>query len=89
MKQINEPAIFWLDGHYSGGITANSVCPLRTELTNILAAGQRHLILIDDARLLDGTNDYPTLEEVCQLANTHAPWLDFQVKDDIVRLIPR
>ena len=34
LKEINEPAIFWLDGHYSQGITAkgDKDCPIFEEL---------------------------------------------------------
>jgi hypothetical protein len=65
---INEGAIFWLDGHYSGGITAlgDQVCPIYNELDAIIANDQyNHLILIDDARLFrNGEQGYPGLEEV-------------------------
>ena len=37
LNDINEPAIFWLDGHYSNGITAmgNTECPIFEELDAI------------------------------------------------------
>src|SRR5829696_283483 len=38
IKTINEPCLFWLDGHYSGGITAKGtlITPIKNELTHIL-----------------------------------------------------
>lgn len=48
----NQPALFWLDGHWSGGVTAGEQeeCPLIEEL---LAIRHRRgdVIMIDDARL--------------------------------------
>ena len=40
MLMIEEPAIFWLDGHYSEGITARGEkeCPVFEELTAIFKA---------------------------------------------------
>jgi hypothetical protein len=37
IKDLNEPAIFWLDGHYSSGITAkgDKICPIFEELDSI------------------------------------------------------
>jgi hypothetical protein len=68
VPSINEGAIFWLDGHYSGGITAlgDQVCPIYNELDAIIAHDRYdHLILIDDARLfMNGEQGYPSLEEV-------------------------
>jgi hypothetical protein len=57
---IKEKTLFWLDGHYSGGITAKAEkeCPIYEELESILLHNSmRHVILIDDARLFDGTHD--------------------------------
>ena len=38
LKELNEPAIFWLDGHYSGGITAkgDKECPIFEEIDAIV-----------------------------------------------------
>ncbi|MBC7864694.1 MAG: hypothetical protein IAF38_17100, partial [Bacteroidia bacterium] len=61
MKKINEPAIFWLDGHYSGGNTAlgNTQCPIFGEIDAIFnEKGTDHILLIDDARDFNGTCDY-------------------------------
>jgi hypothetical protein len=69
LKTIIEPAIFWLDGHYSGGITSkgNLDTPIKKELESILNESiKNHVILIDDARLFNGTNDYPTYSEVTE-----------------------
>lgn len=59
--------LFWLDGHFSSGVTAHgeSITPIAKEL-DILASKKRtnDCILIDDVRLFDGTGGYPTLASV-------------------------
>ena len=58
--------IFWLDGHYSGDGTGKGrqTSPIIDELENIKKHKRKdHCILIDDARLFNGTDGYPTLEE--------------------------
>ena len=66
IPEIDKPALFWLDGHYSGGITAKGEkeCPVPEELKTILKSSLPHIILIDDARLFNGTHDYPTIEQI-------------------------
>jgi hypothetical protein len=68
MRSIHEGAIFWLDGHYSGGITAlgDDICPIFKELDAIINNDQyQHLILIDDARLfIGGEQGYPSVAEL-------------------------
>jgi hypothetical protein len=62
---------FWLDGHYSGGITHQGPtdCPVRDELQNIennLSRYAKVAVLIDDVRCFDPSNpeysDYPSLD---------------------------
>jgi hypothetical protein len=64
IKTINTPIIFWLDGHYSAGETskADLDTPIMEEIEHIAAhpCAKDHVLLIDDARCFDGTNDYPT-----------------------------
>ncbi|GAB4513295.1 MAG: hypothetical protein OHK0046_13990 [Anaerolineae bacterium] len=52
IPQVAEPAIFWLDSHWSGGETygENDECPLLDELQIINQSPVEHFILIDDAR---------------------------------------
>lgn len=60
LEEISEPAIFWLDGHYSGGITAKAdkECPIFEELDAIFKFNKfNHVLLIDDARCINGEND--------------------------------
>jgi hypothetical protein len=47
------PAIYWLDAHWSGGMTAGEEyeCPLLEEIRAIDSHGDDAFILIDDARL--------------------------------------
>ena len=73
---LDQPVLFWLDGHYSGGLTARSEqdTPVAREISNILAnIKQRFVILIDDARLFVGTNGYPTLEELEKQVKNQLP----------------
>lgn len=83
-----EPILYWLDGHWSGGVTARGSVdtPLLAELTTILARGNaRDAILIDDARLF-GTGDYPTLKKVAAMVQAKQPAWKVEARDDIVRV---
>lgn len=66
ISDISEPAIFWLDGHYSGADTArgDKISPIYEELKAIFKSNLAHCILIDDARLFDDTDDYPGLDDL-------------------------
>jgi hypothetical protein len=86
---INEPCLFWLDGHYSGGITAKGALetPIKNELTFILSHPvDGHVILIDDARCFTGENDYPTLGELQGFVNKHKQGWQFKAETDIIRI---
>jgi len=86
---IDEPCLFWLDGHYSAGITARGALdsPVVAELEAIFARGiDGHAVLIDDARCFDGSPGWPSLEELRALAVRHDPELVFEVEDDVIRI---
>lgn len=89
LDELKEPALFWLDGHYSGGFTskAEKETPISEELIAILNHPiKEHVILIDDARCFDGTADYPVLKDLEEtLKKEFADW-KFEVKDDIIRI---
>ena len=87
LSQIYEPCIFWLDGHYSEGITAKGKkdSPIFEELTAIFKSKQfPHILLIDDARLFDGTNDYPTITDLKKFIEWHTKDSQFVVENDII-----
>jgi hypothetical protein len=88
LSKVNQPCLFWLDGHYSGGITAKAdlECPVREELQAILNHPYNHVVLIDDARLFNGTHDYPTIEEIENIIATAGKPYSVTVKEDIIRL---
>jgi len=89
LAEINEPCLFWLDGHYSGGITAKGDLntPIMQELNCILDHFiEEHVILIDDAREFHGYNDYPTIEELKKHIFKKYPDWNFDIKDDIIRI---
>lgn len=88
LRPITERCLFWLDGHYSGGITAKGKesTPILKELDHILNHPVRdHVILIDDARLFVGQDDYPPLEALKQYLLGRRPGWTFLVADDIIR----
>ena len=90
VPQLREPAIFWLDGHYSGGVTAlgAKVSPVMEEITTILSTTYPHVLLIDDARLFTGQGGYPTLEEVVTLVAHLRPDYTFAQDSDSLRFTP-
>lgn len=90
LARLAGPALFWLDGHYSGGPTARGArdTPLVEELQAIARHGVRgHVLLIDDARCL-GEGDYPTLAEIERLARAVPGIERIEVAEDIVRCTP-
>ena len=86
---INEPCLFWLDGHYSEGITAKGDLntPILAELKHIFEHSvKNHVILIDDARCFNGKDDYPSLQLLQSFVNNYDFNLQFLVEDDIIRI---
>lgn len=53
VQQLNHSSLFWLDAHWSGGLTYGEVdqCPLIEEIKIINQSPLEHFIFIDDARL--------------------------------------
>lgn len=91
LNELKEPAIFWLDGHYSGGITATAekYSPVNEELQTIIAHNElQHIVLIDDARGFTGEHGYPTIEEIKDLTAKQLAGYQFSVDEDIIRLVP-
>lgn len=87
LKQLSSPALFWLDGHFSGGITAKG--EKETPIVDELLAIKEHyipghVILIDDASSFTGDGNYPTYSEVADMISAVDPQLKIKVMDDII-----
>ncbi len=85
---IDHPAVFWLDAHYTGGITtrAGVNTPVMGELSAIFAHPvETHLILIDDARWFVGRNGYPDVRKLHAFVRDNSPY-DMCIHDDIIRI---
>ena len=76
VAQLDQPALFWLDAHWSGGPTwgSDQECPLLEELAVICASSLNHLILIDDARLFlapppspHKPEQWPDIGQICKI----------------------
>ena len=91
VQTLTEPAIFWLDAHYSQGITArgNKECPILEELDVIFTGPPLpHILLIDDARCFTGHDDYPTIDTLTRYVQDKNSDYVMEVKDDIIRFVP-
>jgi hypothetical protein len=91
LPTIDTPCLFWLDGHYSGGITARGETdtPIVAEL-EVIAEYAAHptAILIDDARVFGTDDAYPTLEEVIAHLRRINPDFKIGVTSDILWAAP-
>ena len=96
-----DPAIIWLDAHYSGGNTAkgHSNTPIEAELNVIAAQPQRNdIILVDDLRLFSQARpgflqhetmaDYPQAHDLVELLNARPPGYDCFALSDALLAIP-
>lgn len=91
VRALTTPALFWLDAHYSGGFSTRGETdtPVLTELNTIFDFSDfNHVILIDDARLFDGTYDYPMLHALQAFIEQKKPNYVFKVNYDIIRIVP-
>ncbi len=89
LTNIRESVLFWLDAHYSGSGTARAdlETPILQELRYILAqCALDCVILIDDARLFTGENDYPSLEQLHTIVSQSHPDRVVEVHNDIIRI---
>jgi len=93
LSDIKEKCLFWLDGHYSGGITAQGEkdTPIMEELEFIFNHGDySHVILIDDARCFGDSElypSYPTLEKLEEYVKSKRPNCSYEVFNDIIRIV--
>lgn len=91
MPRINSRALLWLDGHYSGGITAKgkTESPVYNELDAIFSNNKsRHIILIDDARLFIGQRDYPTFSGLEAFVKSKNAKYSIKTESDIIIISP-
>ncbi len=91
MGRIDQPALFWLDGHYSAGETARGEkdTPIFEELKHIFSAPNLgHVVMIDDARCFGAEPSYPTLEELSAFVGQYGPGRRLSVENDCIRILP-
>jgi hypothetical protein len=99
LERLDGPAFFWLDGHYSHSCTIGDSeietalgaqeTPILKELELILGRGcDRDVIVIDDARLFNGDNGYPTLHEIQAHIRLHGWRGTFANQCDMLTLTP-
>jgi hypothetical protein len=88
LQSLRRPALFWLDaGYYGWAGLQGDKSRLTSELESILrhpVAG--HVILMDDARGLNGQNGAPTVAELSARIQSEFPRRRVEVKHDILRI---
>ena len=90
LASLDGPALFWLDGHYMGEESGRGTedTPVIAEMTALVGHAVRgHVVLIDDARLFDGTGGYPRLEAFTAWVEERRPGTRVSVDGDIIRCV--
>lgn len=84
---IDEPAIFYLDAHWSGGVTAHGEVevPLLEEIDIILARNMPDIIIVDDIRLV-GTAGKTGLRFSREYPESDFDWRDITMEAILERL---
>ena len=90
VPKIQEPALFWLDGHFSGGNTGKGEkdTPIMEELATIFASEIPHIVLIDDARCFGTEKDYPSLSELETYVRSMRPNAQLSLEHDCIVIKP-
>jgi hypothetical protein len=94
----SSPTLYWLDAHWSSGITAGkeTECPLLDEIRMTSPGHPSDCYLIDDARLFleappppHKAEQWPTFDEICAVARTERPDHTVAVARDVIVIAPR
>lgn len=95
---LHEKTLYWLDGHYSSEFFYNGEyiiteksdknTPIERELDILLASEVTNIILIDDARLFTGRDDYPTLDVIEKKVKNSGKNYSVCVRNDIIHILP-
>lgn len=92
VNELYEPGLFWLDSHYSGGITTKGEAetPIMKELEIVMGSDMDHVLLIDDARCFGHADhpEYPTLDQVKDYLQKSRSNYKIEVEYDIIRVEP-
>lgn len=90
LKSISQPALFWLDAGYWGWADlARDPERLSVEVEAALSHPVKgHVVLMDDARMLDGRNGAPTFEELRGRIAARFPDRRVELRHDIIRITP-
>jgi hypothetical protein len=95
---LNEPALYWLDAHWSGHDTwtlEDSKTPILREIDGLLGIEfikdslRESVILIDDARCFVPEIDHPPLKEFLLKLIRDFPEHDVFVETDIISITPK
>ncbi|MDD4441273.1 MAG: hypothetical protein PHX41_05195 [Kiritimatiellae bacterium] len=95
-KISDRKAVYWLDGHWSGGETAGAddECPLLDELSCLVDRSE-DIILIDDARLFLCAPPaphlptlWPTLPDILDVFKDAEARRFVQIVDDVIFMVP-
>jgi len=92
LLHVREPALFWLDAHYSGPVTARGPLdsPIVDERDAIAAHPVNgHVVLIDDMRDFNGTSGYPERAALVEDLRRKHPLDVVEIRDDVLRWHPR
>jgi hypothetical protein len=92
LQHLTRPTLFWLDGHFSGGITTQG--EISTPICDeVLAVAQRcpvpFVVLIDDARSFGSDAGYPSLDQFRERISAWLPGAQSSVENDIIAIVPR
>jgi hypothetical protein len=90
LKSIAGPALFWLDAGYWGWVNlARDPQRLSVEVESALSHRVKgHVVLMDDARMLDGRDGAPTFDELRTRIATLFPGRRVELLHDIIRITP-
>jgi hypothetical protein len=85
LEYLKAPAVVFLDAHPED----NRSTPLLRELDQLFyySTNWKYVILIDDARCFEEFSLWPKLWEIEGIANRNG--YNYEVKDDIIRLLPQ
>lgn len=88
VPSLKGPALFWLDAHYSGSVTARgeTETPIQRELSIVLGDKRfEHSVLVDDARDF-GSRGYPPISVVEAMVTMQRPRWEMIVVNDVIHI---